>query len=189
MNPTLPVGRLRVYQIQHVKDPESWFKTHSRHNKDFHLANLRALSIILDQSCYAGKDSNQNILCQVGEEIHFLGDLVISKTRILSSDNLLYEIDENQIRVVTEDEEDHQVVYYYSNLDGTWKTSHPVKKIPNPFLVETLRMQTIAAKKANEANEFLRDIQERKKQFQNYNLLCEEETVEVGIQRDRNFNP
>jgi hypothetical protein len=174
MKEKLPTGRLRVYQLQHVMNPESWFKNHSRHNWEFHLTNLKRLQELLPGSCYEHRDPHQNILCQI-EDFQLIGDLVVTKTKVLSADNILFDIEEGKIRATVEGEDETQEVFFYSTLDSSWKNRPPAQRQNGGTQVEILKIQTKLMRQNNEADEWLRESALRREQFKNY----EPEEVEV----------
>jgi hypothetical protein len=170
MKELLPVGKLRVYQLQNVLNPESWFRNHSRHNWEFHLENLKKLGILLPASCYVGKKDGQHILCQILEDgsVAIHGDLVISRTKVLTLSNILYDIEEGKIRATVENPvEESQEVYFYSSADSSWKSRLPqVRK--DPFQLEMVRLKTQIAQLSNESDRALQETAARREYFQNF---------------------
>ena len=164
MKSRLPSGRLRVYQYQHVSQPESWFETHSRHNWEFHLENLKELQKLLPGSCYEKRGSNQRVLCQIEDKIQLIGDLVITETKILTADNILFDIEENKICATVEDSEEEQEIFYYSSVDCSWKSRLPKSRAKETELY-FLHFKNILREKNLEYIKFMEESQARREQL------------------------
>lgn len=171
MKDRLPQGKLRVYQLGHIHNPESWLHSHSRYGKDFHMKNLHTLKTLIPGSCYDGKNHRQNILCKVEDDVKILGDLVVSEKQVLSLDNILFDIDEEKIKATVENEEEDMQTFHYSLNDGVWRSRLP--KIKSRYdLLHIIEFKTFLKKKNNEGENFKEEKKEE--------ILQEEKPVIVG---------
>jgi hypothetical protein len=164
MKERLPVGNLYIYQIQHLKNPNTWLQTSNKH---YHIDNLYKLQPLLENSCYKNKELSQNILCEIGDNFRLIGDLVISVNKILSKDNILFDLKDGKIKAILENEEDVQEVYYYSFTSKKWRDSISKPKSKYNSL-HILQFKTFLLKKNNEAREFIKGNNAMKYTFDSF---------------------
>jgi hypothetical protein len=164
MKERLPSGKLFIYQVCHLKNPNTWLNDHNKYNLSLHLENFQLLQPLLKNSIFEDKEPYQNILCEISENPRLIGDLIISVNQILSDENILYDLKDGKIKATIEDKEGNLEVYYYSNASKKWK-SHLTKPKSKYTSLHLLQFKTFLLKENNRAKEFLKGIYHLEKEI------------------------
>jgi hypothetical protein len=174
----LPEGTLKCYQLQHLMNPSSWLKTHTRHGWADHEALLLKVQPLVAGTCYEGRADEQKVFIQIlpDGEIKLLGCMILTKDKVLL-ENMIIFTHNDEIRLHVEEEDDTINEYYYY---GEWKKKkRGPKKSTDSYQLSMLKHRAVVAAKVNESNQTIREIRARKAQLLEEGIL--QSTIEVEV--------
>lgn len=167
--PQLPEGQIRCYKLQHLLEPASWLKTHTKHGWAEIEAFLLSAKPLVVGSCYENREAEQRVFIQVlPEGMKLLGCMVLSKTKVLLENMIIFIHHDDEIRLHVEDDEDNiQELYYY----GEWKTRKRGGRRAASPNVKMTEARAAEEKKRMDADRVLIEIKARKEKLFELGLL------------------